>query len=387
MMLQAASAVPGLAPPRVLTASANDPAARLGGPVQLGDLADPQTLRTFFGACDIITFESEFHLAETLATAAESLPVHFVPSLDALRTTQDKLQQKALCESLGVPTAPYRELPKGLSNEELDIWLGRCAAELEAPTGALVLKWARFGYDGKGTFFWSPERPSSEVRPFLEAADARHSAVFAERRISFQRELAQVAVHGVNGSFACYPTVISEQPKGICKRVIGPARCFGVATALEAQAARFAERIARALPLHGTFALELFEEGSGALWLNEMAPRVHNSGHFSLDAECTSQFENHLRAISGAGLGPTASTATFAMLNLIGNCERKDPPPPELPEAQLKLHWYDKNPSRIGRKLGHLNATAASAAALLPLLDALDACDQAWLAQLQSLEE
>lgn len=393
MLLQAAVAAELPVELRVLTPSARDPAGRLCGELLsleslvLGDPRDPEALRAFLGEVDLACFESEFQPASELEAAATGLSVRFVPSLEALATTQDKLAQKALYQALEIPTAPWLRLPAELTEaKESSAWLRAQEAELGPDP---VLKWACLGYDGKGTFFGAARAAedaaiAERLGAFFLAAAERKTAVFAERRIDFVRELALVVSHGVDGQLAAYPLVISEQEEGICKRVVGPATALGVAPALEAQARLYAERIAVGLPLHGTFALELFEADDGQLYVNEMAPRVHNSGHVTLDSAHCSQFENHLRAIMGLPLGRTeACTPLFAMWNLLADRACPWPPPPEplLGNAskRLTIHWYQKSESRPGRKMGHISGLAASAHELEEVLRYLAETDEGWL--------
>ncbi|MBW2736798.1 MAG: ATP-grasp domain-containing protein [Deltaproteobacteria bacterium] len=360
MLLQEAKGL-GIAP-KVLTASAEDPAAHILADITLGALDDEAALRAFFSACDVITFESEFHLAERLAKAAEGLDARFVPSLHALAVMQDKLQQKALLTRIGVSSAPY-DVFEG-EGSDWRKWLGGCFEKLGEH---LVLKWSRLGYDGKGTLF--VDQPNLEAVPvFLDAAKTRGAEVYAEPRIDFVRELALVAVHSLDESFSCYPLVISEQEQGICKRVYGPAVAFGVKPTLHLRAEAYAK--------------ELFETLDGELLVNEMAPRVHNSGHYSLDAAECSQFENHLRAASGMALGLTQTAPAFAMLNLISDIPLPAPPLPQV-QAPFVLHWYEKNEARLGRKMGHINVVAQSAEDLRERLREMDLLDQRWLKRLR----
>ncbi len=396
MMIQARGAANLPMRLRVLTPRSSDPAGRLAGAellqedLVLGDPRDPESLRAFLASVDVACFESEFQPADQLRAASAGLAVEFRPSLNALATTQDKLEQKALYRRFEIPTSPWIELTAsaGRSGRAALAFLQEREAR-EAVGEAPVLKWARLGYDGKGTFFCAVEPAADEeerLDRFLAAAAERETPVFAERRVDFVRELAIVVSASRGGELCEYPLVISEQQHGICKRVYGPAVALGVDPAREEEARAAARRIAERLPLEGSFALELFETVDGALLVNEMAPRVHNSGHYSIDACHCSQFENHLRAVGGLALGsPALRERCFAMLNLLGDRRRRDPPRPQLPlDPKLIDHWYEKDESRPGRKLGHLNALAADEGALRTTLAALDRADEAWLQRLAS---
>jgi 5-(carboxyamino)imidazole ribonucleotide synthase len=373
---------------RVLTPSDIDPAAMYLRSIEserqlaLGSPRDPEALVAFAKSCDVLTFESEFQPAEELARALGEASSRFAPSLTALAHTQDKLQQKALFDRLQIATSPYVALPKNCTTARaVDAFI---AGEAETLGASPVLKWACFGYDGKGTFFYQqPDAEAAALQRFLDEAQTRGTAIFAERRIEFRRELAIVGVHGQNGDLRCYPLVISEQRDGICKRVTGPAVALGVGEQHQSLAEQYVAKVARELPLIGAFALELFESADGkALLVNEMAPRVHNSGHYTIDAASCSQFENHLRAIAGLPLGDTSCSAAFGMVNLIGELDQLAQPP--TPPAQGAVHWYEKRDSRKGRKLGHLNVALQDISALRAAMAALDDCDTSWLAAARS---
>lgn len=337
--------------PVVLAGSPDEPAAQICPDAIIGHWNDPDALKRFLGKADTIAFENEFvprSAFEAAGIAADDS--RFWPRLSAMYLLQDKLSQKRVLDELKIPTAPYR------------LWAGG------DPSG-LVLKWSRMGYDGKGIWF------SGDLPKFLEGAKAAGAEVYAEQRVAFRRELAIVACRSRTGEFVSYPLVISEQDHGICRRVMGPATSLGVKPSLEIQAAAAARKLAERLDLVGAFAIEFFETEKGELWVNEIAPRVHNTGHYTQDAADSSQFENHWRAILGLPLGSTRTAPAFVMLNLVGG-----PAKPRLPVATAgaNLHWYGKTEFRPGRKLGHLNARRESVDELPRAIAELEAIESDW---------
>lgn len=368
------------------------PAAELCVDVIQGRIekSSPNLLR-FLEEMPCVCFENEFVDCDVLEASTPEPERKFLPSLDSIRILQDKLRQKRLLAQLGIPTSPFVELdPRpGFAAE-----IQRASKELKA---VIVLKWSRLGYDGKGVRV--VETPSGadldEAVKFCEVAASRGIAVYAERKIDFTRELAIISCASAAGTAGAevvtYPLVISEQESGICRRVTGPARLLGVNPALEIQAAQAAEKIARGVGLCGAFGIEFFETGGGELLVNEIAPRVHNTGHYTQNAFPASQFENHWRAILGLPLfhpGRQNLAPFFAMLNLLGpsgvSVERDDLPLP-VPGPATYLHWYAKRQVRPGRKLGHLNATAESGPQLEALLKELEICEKAWIEKIRKL--
>ncbi len=367
-------------PTRVLAGSPDDPAALVSPSAVLGTLSDPVAVRRFLLSVDVVTFENEFVDTKLLAGVAAEVRetnghvVRFAPGLAAIETMQDKLRQKKLLEDLGIPTAPYLAFEgdrKGLPD-----WVSRANAEFD---GHAVFKWARLGYDGKGTLIGP--KPEKEILAFCEAALAKGVPVYAEKRIDFSRELAIVSCRS-RAESKPYPLVVSEQRSGICRNVYGPATAFGVAPELEKRAQEHAARIADRLELVGVHAIEFFlagEKGAGEkLWVNELAPRVHNSGHYSQDACACSQFENHMRAVAGAALGEVAPAPRFAMRNLIAPGDDPKWASPPVARAAGRLHWYGKTQARAGRKMGHLNFRAEDPAGFSRMISELDRIEREW---------
>ena len=259
-----------------------------------------------------------------------------------------------------------------------------------------VLKWAQLGYDGKGVHFADLDATTSgetvaghvtagfeESRKFCEIARARGIAVFAEEKIPFARELAITACRGADGALALYPVVETEQRDGVCHRVRGPATAFGLSTTHAAEIADWIGRFGERLDIVGAFTFELFDTARGIL-VNEIAPRVHNSAHYSQDATRCSQFEQHLRAVLRAPFHDPECAPYFGMLNLMGppGLTLEETPARlenewarELATAGFILHWYGKRGARPGRKLGHVNFRAENRAEFDRLWEKLPAVE------------
>ncbi|CAN5372928.1 5-(carboxyamino)imidazole ribonucleotide synthase [soil metagenome] len=308
---------------------------------QIGELIaasydDEAALRGFASGLDVATYEFE-----SVPRAAADLVSRFAPvrpDPEALSAAQDRLAERELLESLGVSVAPYAPVS---SDEELS----SAAASLGYP---LILKVRRLGYDGKGQVRLEAD---SDLREGWQSVGARPSIV--ERVVEFTRELSVIAVRSPEGTIASYPLVENHHSSGILRFSFAPA---DATDALQRQADAIARSVADALDYVGVLAIELFETDEG-LVANEIAPRVHNSGHWTMDGAETSQFENHLRAILGMPLGSTSAIGYSGMVNLLGGI-------PELrrlltvPGAHV--HLYGKSASHR-RKLGHVNVRAETA--------------------------
>lgn len=357
-------------------------AGHLAPNIFVGSLTEVELLSRFLTAVSLVVFESEFVDCDHLEAASEFLPVKFVPSLATMRRLRSKLSQKELLAELAIPTSDFSVIDSRLGVEN------QIQRVLKHFGGRAVFKWSELGYDGLGVLLVTPESLPQTLVTFCRRAGERGAKILAEEHIRFERELAIVAVRGHAGEFATYPLVISEQWQGICQRVYGPATAWGVPRDLEAQAIDYARRIAEHLNLIGAFALELFETTDGRLLINEIAPRVHNSGHYTQDAAHTSQFENHIRAALGLPLGDTATTPGFAMVNLLGPLGVHSPEAQGFmpkPTKNLHVHWYNKSTFRPLRKLGHINGTVDDAARLPELLTELENCEHNWLQRVATL--
>ena len=307
------------------------PAAALGEVVDTA-YDDPAGLARIAAATDVVTYEFENVPAAAAAYLAARLPV--LPPPPALEATQDRLVEKRLFRELGIPTAPFHPVD---TRDDLDPALA--IAGLPA-----VFKTRRFGYDGKG---------QAVVHSAEEAAAAVATlgpGLIAEGFVGFSRELSVLGVGARDGGRVFYPLTENRHRDGILRVSRAPAP--GVTPELQARAEGLAARVMDRLGYVGVLAIELFQVGD-RLMANEMAPRVHNSGHWTLDGASVSQFENHVRAVTGLALAEPRVPGPAAMVNIIG-----EPPDPAdvaaLPFAHL--HLYDKAP-RPGRKLGHVNIT------------------------------
>jgi 5-(carboxyamino)imidazole ribonucleotide synthase len=301
------------------------------GEVVPAEYDDLEGILSFRRGLDVVTYEFENVPTASARALEEILPVH--PPADALRMAQDRLREKAGFETLGIPTAAFHGI------DSLDDLMG-ALEELGAPA---VLKTRRFGYDGKGQWVL---RSVEEAASAWEELDGRPALL--EAFVPFDRELSILAVRGRAEETAFYPLVENTHAEGILRMTVAPAPA--VDAALQRRAEGYATRLLDELGYVGVLALELFER-DGELLANEIAPRVHNSGHWSQDgAECC-QFENHLRAVCGLPLGSTRPLGVTTMINLIG---RTPPSEDVLSYRNARLHLYGKSP-RPGRKLGHVN--------------------------------
>lgn len=336
--------------PILLTSDANSSAGQTC-PLQVrGSVQSRTDLHALLSQVDYAIIESEFVNCDALE--ATNLANKVIPSVSAIRVLQNKLEQKKLLKRLEISTSALFE-----QSEINSLWLDRI---LSKDHPAVVLKFATLGYDGKGVCVLNKDTDDrKKAETFLELAKERNIQVFAEEKVDFTHEVAMVAVRSSHGEFISYPLVISEQTAGICNRVTGPATALGVDPQFEKTARAWCERIATDLQIVGTFAVEFFITKGGSLLVNEIAPRVHNSGHYTQNAGCVSQFENHWRAVCGMPLGSTRTTPFFAMQNILGLPGRFSKESAPLPKAteRTAIHWYGKSGMSQGRKLGHINGS------------------------------
>jgi 5-(carboxyamino)imidazole ribonucleotide synthase len=345
-----------------------------------GSVQNAPALHEFLGQVSRVVFENEFVDCNLLAEATKDRPNLFFPSLPTLALLQDKLQQKKCLSEWGIPTAEYFILDNNLAASERKAELKNILLRLG---GSAVLKWARMGYDGRGVLpIIDRAEDLIKAERFCQEATQANSLVYAERKIRFVRELAMIGVYSRQHEFLAYPLVVSEQKDGVCARVFGPASALSDSASQELRARGYVQKIAEATQLYGSFGVEFFETDKGDLLVNEIAPRVHNSGHYTQDACETDQFENHWRAVSGLSLGNVTSTPVFAMLNLLGPSSLSTGSSAELvlpkPSPRGHVHWYFKKVIRRGRKMGHLNGTAATVSELASLLTELQASCDDW---------
>ncbi len=316
-------------------------------PMVVGDYRDENALAEFASKVDVATFDFENVPAESAQWLAERIPVF--PSPRALAIAQDRLAEKNLFRELGISVAPFADIS---SREDLQ----NAIEKIGVPC---ILKTRRLGYDGKGQF---RIKTPDDINLAWDALGAQALTVglILEAFVPFQREISVVAVRSRNGELRAWPLTENWHENGVLSASLAPATDC---EALQDTALAYAKRVAEALDYVGVFALELFLK-DGQLFANEMAPRVHNSGHWTIEGAETSQFENHLRAVLGLPLGSTAAIGTSCMLNWIGEMPSATP---VLTNAHGHWHDYGKLP-REGRKVGHATLRADSHAQLFEAL-------------------
>lgn len=356
------------------------PAQKAGAFVAPGKITELEKLTEFFQGVDSFAVENEFLNIEAIQTSwmrsrqktALGLPT---PSLTGLRIAQDKLEQKKFFQGLGLPTSESVEI----TSEFLEI-PGKLAS-LHQRWQGFVIKKARMGYDGRGNYPVPPTQvlDFAEIRHFCQQAFDSGSRVYVEKFVAFSKEVALVSCRSAKGDFGHYPLVESVQKDGVCFlafRALHEARN-------ENRAVEMARLLGEKLHLLGTFAVEFFITGDGDLWVNEMAPRVHNSGHFSQVAAKSSQFEMHLKSYwqNKWNPGDFEAAPAFAMINFLGPAGLRGPVQrPETPQ----IYWYDKESTSPGRKLGHMVLQSVSESDLPQLLENLKTTEKAWQESLGS---
>ncbi|MFL5063174.1 MAG: 5-(carboxyamino)imidazole ribonucleotide synthase [Xanthobacteraceae bacterium] len=299
------------------------------------DYGDENALDRFAEAVDVVTYEFENVPAETAKFLSERRPV--LPDPRVLATTQDRLEEKKFVTGLGIRTAPFGGVDR----------LAALTEALEAIGRPAVLKTRRFGYDGKGQALI---RPDTDLARAWEEIGVHPSIV--ESFVPFEREISVIAARGHDGQIECFDVVENEHRDHILKLSRVPAE---VSPAVAAEARRIAETIAATFAYVGVLAVEMFvvREGAGhAVLVNEIAPRVHNSGHWTLDGCTISQFEQHIRAVAGWPLGKPLRHGRVEMINLIGDEAAEYVQWLGVPGASI--HLYGKNGARPGRKMGHV---------------------------------
>ncbi len=360
--------------PLCFAARADDPGPRLCPGSVFGEICDASALSRFFRQVRCVVYENEFLPRKPLERALEGSGASLLPSAAVLERFQDKLTQKEALRAVGIPHAPAA-VWEGQGDPAA--WVSACLRTLG---GRAVFKWSRLGYDGKGIWLVGDSLPATLERAaaFFRAGVRAGGRIYSEPWVEYRRELAMVGCRSVTGEFASYPLVESRQEGGVCRWVAGPATGLGVGVDVETAAKRDLRRLAEAEGLVGCFGVEFFETEKGELWVNEIAPRVHNTGHFTLDGAETSQFENHWRAALGWPLGGTRPSPSFAMLNLLGPEGFEGEAKPPVPDAHSRPHWYAKAQARPGRKLGHLNAVSAESGRAMELVAGLERAGRQW---------
>lgn len=329
---------------------APDACAGQVAPLVVADWHDQAALAEFAAKVDVVTFDFENVPADTAHWLAERVPVF--PNPRALAAAQDRLAEKTLFRECGLATPEFVPVD---TRADLD----RALAVTSAPA---ILKTRRLGYDGKGQFRLRSSDDADAAWAALGAQAAAHGLIL-EAFVPFERELSVLAVRGRDGEFRTWPLTRNWHTDGVLSLSLAPAPDID---ALQPRAAALARTLAERLDYVGVFALELFVK-DGELLGNEMAPRVHNSGHWTIEGAHTSQFENHVRAVLGLPLGDTGARGASLMFNWIG--ELPDPAPVL---RTVDGHWHDYGKqARPGRKVGHATVCAPDASTLMERAEAL----------------
>lgn len=320
----------------VLDPDANSPAGALANDHVVAAYDDQEALDVFGRQCDVVTTEFENIPAETLAFLTQYCPVH--PSADAVKMAQDRIVEKEFVQACGLRPVPFAAIRKvaDFSNVE---------EQVQFPA---ILKTARLGYDGKGQVTVQSKEEAEQAFIALQEVEC-----VLEQRVELEREVSVILARNVQGEVECFPVAENVHRDGILHSTTVPAQ-ISDELAQSAQAA--AKRMASKLNFVGVMAVEFFVTRQGELLINEMAPRTHNSGHYTLDACVTSQFEQQVRMVTGLPFGSTQLLSPVVMINLLGDVWPKDDVPAwenVLADSSTKLHLYGKHQARIGRKMGH----------------------------------
>jgi len=318
----------------VLDPAPDAPAARVAAKAIAAEYDDPAALALLAQISDAITFEFENVPAAAIQTLAD-LGAAVAPSGRALAISQDRLAEKTFLNAAGAPTVAFAAVggPADL------------AEALKRHGAPLLVKSRQGGYDGKGQAWL--ER-ADDIDAVWRAAGA--VPAIAETPAGFDRELSVIAARGRSGEVAVYPLGENRHVGGVLRQTTAPAR---TTPAVQSQAEQIAVTLLAALDYVGVIGIELFEQRGGGLLVNEFAPRVHNSGHWTLDGCEVDQFEQHIRAVAGWPLGPTRALARVEMTNLLG--DEIDAWQALAAEANARLWLYGKTEARPGRKMGHVN--------------------------------
>lgn len=331
---------------RFLALSEEDPSSLLGKTFIHNN--NPEMVSNFADSSDIVTYESENTDVTIVNEISKNTKVY--PSDKSLYISQHRGREKALLDTLKIPCAPYQMV------NSLDD-LKSAIKNIGIPS---ILKTATDGYDGKGQFLIKSEAQIDEAWEKMSGVDA-----ILEGFINFKRELSLIAVRGIDGSLEYYPLVENSHHEGILRLTIAPAQ--NISVSLQNKAQEYMSSLLKEIKHVGVLTIELFESDDDLL-VNEIAPRVHNSGHWTIEGAQTSQFENHIRAITESPLGQTTMTSKFsAMINIIGV---HGPIQKVLKTKNAHLHLYNKA-ERTGRKLGHITLTSNSIDELNKTIDSL----------------
>ena len=326
----------------------------------VGDFTDLETVTNFAKTVDVITFDHE-HVPLAILEQLEKQGISVQPSSQALAHAQNKLVMRRELEKIGAPNPIWKAVSTA---SQLDQFINEHGPEVIAKTPI-------GGYDGKGVRVVSSSDQVSDwlAEPMISSLGGQ---LLIEQKVQFKRELAQLSARNPNGDFASWQVVETRQKNGVCSEVLSPAP--NITAALSEKAVQIAKLISESLGVTGNLAVEMFETEAGELLVNELAMRPHNSGHFTIEGSVTSQFEQHLRAVSNLPLGKTDSIKKAAvMANLLGVSDSKDfmdnYPHVMSNFPHIHIHSYGKTP-RLGRKLGHITVVGDDLEACLQTAEA-----------------
>lgn len=328
---------------QIFTPEEESPAGQFADLTRIADYTNEAAVRRFAADVDVITFEFENIPIETVEWCGKEREVR--PAGAILHLAQNRLREKNFLTDTGIPVAPFRSVRNA----------GELASAIEQIGRPAILKTAAFGYDGKGQQTINAREDFDEIWSASSADE-----LILEGAIAFEKELSVIVARGVEGALASFPVCENMHRNHILDVTAAPAR---VSDLVERGAMQLAEAIAEKLELVGLLAVEMFLQPGGELLVNELAPRPHNSGHWTIEACATSQFEQQVRAVCGLPLGSTEMLRPAAMANLLGEVWQGGEPnwSHALQTEGVHLHLYGKTEPRPRRKMGHLTAFGASA--------------------------
>lgn len=327
----------------IFTPEENSPAGQFADLTRIADYTNETAVRRFSADVDVITFEFENIPIEAAEWCAEGSDVR--PAGAILHVAQNRLREKKFLAAAGIAVAPFRAVRSAHELSSAIEQIGRPA----------ILKTAAFGYDGKGQQTITAREDFDEIWNASSADE-----LILESAVSFEKELSVLVARGIDGALATFPVCENLHRNHILDVTVVPAR---ISPAVEKEAAELACAIAEKLELVGLLAVEMFLKADGTLLVNELAPRPHNSGHWTIEGCVTSQFEQQVRAVCGLPLGSTEILRPAAMANLLGDVWQSGEPnwSGALVHEGVHLHLYGKEEPRPRRKMGHLTALAATA--------------------------
>jgi phosphoribosylaminoimidazole carboxylase len=342
----------------ILDPDSNAPAGQVADRQIVGDFRNAARIRELAEGCDLLTVEIE-HVDTEMLETLENVGVQIQPPAATIRLIQDKYAQKEHLAAHGIPVAPFRDAP----NLEA---VHAAIAELGLP---LMLKSRRMAYDGRGN---AVIRSADDIEAALAKLGTRE--LYAEQWASFDKELAVMVARGLDGELSVYPVVETIHKDNICHTVIAPAQ---IPVSVQHAAQQTARQAISTLSGAGIFGVEMFLLSDGKVCINEIAPRPHNSGHYTLEACYTDQYEQHVRAILGLPLGdPSLKVGAAVMVNVLGTGDDAWEATTQPLDTALKtpgagVHWYGKSAVRAQRKMGHITVVGDSMADLAPRVKAI----------------